>query len=296
MAKPTKISGGTVDPGRRNTFRYFLLSVIIVLASLAIFATGVMAKSDNPPGQSTQNHGNGEPPDQGTQGQGSGNSPGQGSQGHGNSDNPGQGSQGQGNGGSSGQDHQGQGGGSSPGQGNSGSSEQVSQNQGSGESSGQGSQDEGSGESSGQGNRGSSGQGSQNQGSGGSSGQGSQDQGSGESSGQGSQGQGSGGPSGQGSQGQSARIAPYVTIVSPPDGSATGEGNIDIDIHFRSSANPNEQPNRPTGNVGTVVLEIDGVEVAQHSNPPQIKEGDHTFSVDTCSYPNGNITLQAFAY
>ena len=70
---------------------------------------------------------------------------------------------------------------------------------------------------------------------------------------------------------------------------------IGVAVHFRASANPNDK-RKNTGNVKTVVLKIDDVEVDRHENLPQVKEGTHTFEVDISGYPDSIVNLQAFAY
>ena len=89
---------------------------------------------------------------------------------------------------------------------------------------------------------------------------------------------------------------PDVSIVSPADGVATDQGLIDVEVAFRASANPTGKAKRTTGNVSTVILPVNGVEVDRYENPRNVKEGTHTFEVDLSAFPDGAVTLQACAY
>ena len=65
---------------------------------------------------------------------------------------------------------------------------------------------------------------------------------------------------------------------------------------FGSSADPNGE-GKPTGNVSTVVLKLDGVEVNSYDNPPAMKRGTHTFAVDVSSHhADGPIAIEACAH
>jgi Ca2+-binding RTX toxin-like protein len=89
-------------------------------------------------------------------------------------------------------------------------------------------------------------------------------------------------------------IAPFICITSPEDGFTTSPGLLQVEVKFRASANHYKY--QPTGNVKLIILKINGEEVARVENPPQEKEGTHVFEVDTSSYPDGEITLQALAF
>ena len=89
---------------------------------------------------------------------------------------------------------------------------------------------------------------------------------------------------------------PQVSITSPVDGLATGGDTIQVSVDFRASANSTGKANGPTGNVSTVVLLANGEEVGVHENPPQMKEGTHTFDVDLSSHGDSVIVLQVCAY
>jgi hypothetical protein len=88
---------------------------------------------------------------------------------------------------------------------------------------------------------------------------------------------------------------PFVVIVSPEDNSTTDSDSLAVEVAFKAGAG---QPGRggPGGNVQLITLEVDGAEVGHYNNPPQIKEGIHTFDVDISSYPDGPITLQAHGF
>lgn len=67
-----------------------------------------------------------------------------------------------------------------------------------------------------------------------------------------------------------------------------------VDVRFGASAN--DGSTRATGNVQTVVLELDGREVGRYANPARVKEGSYRFTVALGNVPEGAHTLRAFAY
>ena len=89
-------------------------------------------------------------------------------------------------------------------------------------------------------------------------------------------------------------VGPDVSIVSPADGVATAQVAIEVEVAFRASANSKKA--KTTGNVSTVILLVNGVEVDRYENPRNIKEGTHTFQVDLSAFPDSNVTLQACSY
>ncbi len=90
-------------------------------------------------------------------------------------------------------------------------------------------------------------------------------------------------------------VAPEARIRSPVDGLATNQDTLSVEVAFRASANPNGEGER-TGNVSTVVLKLDGVEVNSYDNPPAMKRGTHTFAVDVSSHADGPIAIEACAH
>jgi alpha-tubulin suppressor-like RCC1 family protein/PKD repeat protein len=90
--------------------------------------------------------------------------------------------------------------------------------------------------------------------------------------------------------------SPTVTITLPADGHVTGQDTLAVEVAFRADAAPRGRADGPTGNVETLLLTVDGVEVARHQNPPQVKEGHHTFVVDLSAYPDGLVTLEAHGF
>ena len=90
-------------------------------------------------------------------------------------------------------------------------------------------------------------------------------------------------------------VAPEVSILSPEDGLATNQDTLPVEVAFGSSADPNGE-GEPTGNVSTVVLKLDGVEVNSYDNPPAMKLGTHTFAVDVRSHADGPIAIEACAH
>ena len=92
-----------------------------------------------------------------------------------------------------------------------------------------------------------------------------------------------------------AEVAPDVSIISPADGIATAQGEVQVNVAFRATANSAEEQG-PTGNVIIVVLLLNGEEVGRYENPPQVKEGTHTFEVDISGLPDGAVSFEACAY
>lgn len=93
--------------------------------------------------------------------------------------------------------------------------------------------------------------------------------------------------------GGAASPAPTVAIVWPAPAAATSARTIAVDVRFAASAN--DGAGGPTGNVHTVVLELDGREVGRYANPPRIKAGSHQFTVDLGAFEGAHV-LRAFAY
>lgn len=91
-------------------------------------------------------------------------------------------------------------------------------------------------------------------------------------------------------------VAPTVSITSPQDGFATNQSTLTVTVSFKASANSTGKAQTSTGNVSLLILKINNNEVARFDNPPNIKEGNHTFSVDLSNYPESKAILQAFAY
>src|SRR3990170_150578 len=75
-----------------------------------------------------------------------------------------------------------------------------------------------------------------------------------------------------------ATPAPSVAIVSPAAGDATNAQPLAVEVRFAASASDGTSAG-PTGNVHTLVLELDGREVGRHATPPQVKSGSHQFTV-----------------
>lgn len=84
-------------------------------------------------------------------------------------------------------------------------------------------------------------------------------------------------------------VAPRVSITSPQNGAKVCGDSLNIVVSF----GPKE---KGKGNVKTIKLKLNGKLVATHDNPAQIKEGTHTFTLDIKDLPDGDHTLQAFAY
>ena len=78
---------------------------------------------------------------------------------------------------------------------------------------------------------------------------------------------------------QSSNIQPNVSITSPQNNFVTNDNTLQITVEFFADANPNGK-SKNTGNVKKVLLKQNGVEIASFNNPPNQKEGTHTFSVD----------------
>jgi len=101
-------------------------------------------------------------------------------------------------------------------------------------------------------------------------------------------------------KGKKGEVAPTVSITSPQDGAKVGGDTLNVVVSFSARERietPSRQAREGTrGNVRTIKLKLDGKLVATHDNPAQIKEGTHTFKLDITNLPDGDHTLQAFAY
>lgn len=93
-----------------------------------------------------------------------------------------------------------------------------------------------------------------------------------------------------------SKPAPFVTILSPDDGAAMNQEVLEVEVLFRSDANPMGNSKGRTGNVHTVVLFLDGVAVDRYDNPPAVKEDSWVFTVDISQLAEGYHTLRALAY
>jgi Ca2+-binding RTX toxin-like protein len=82
--------------------------------------------------------------------------------------------------------------------------------------------------------------------------------------------------------------APSVTIISPEDGASGGPGIYPVIVSFSANAD--------SDNAVTIILKGNGHEIARHENPVDVKEGTHTFEIDTALYSTGEKEIQAFAY
>lgn len=92
-----------------------------------------------------------------------------------------------------------------------------------------------------------------------------------------------------GAFGKNVEVAPMVNITSPQDGAIIYENSLSVMVNFC----PKE---KGKGNVRTIELKLDGELVATYNNPAHIKEGTYTFTLDITDLPDGEHTLQAFAY
>lgn len=85
-------------------------------------------------------------------------------------------------------------------------------------------------------------------------------------------------------------VAPEVSITSPEEWAVISEDTLEVVVEF----GPKE---KGKGNVRNILLYLDEAEVARYENPANIKEGSHTFTVQTLGLEDGQeYILQAFAY
>ncbi|MBI2190350.1 MAG: Ig-like domain-containing protein [Planctomycetes bacterium] len=82
-----------------------------------------------------------------------------------------------------------------------------------------------------------------------------------------------------------------VSIVSPADGSFISGNLLSVTVAFSAKL----EKGKFAGNVQTVILKMNGTEVGQYENPPQVKWGSVTFNVDVSSV-TGVACFQAEAY
>ncbi|MBD3322898.1 MAG: hypothetical protein GF350_17505, partial [Chitinivibrionales bacterium] len=87
--------------------------------------------------------------------------------------------------------------------------------------------------------------------------------------------------------------APTVKVMSPDDGFATNGGSMQVTVEYSS---PTNHKGKNTGNVKAVILYGNNEVVGRYDNPPSIKTGEHTFSIDISSLADGPFHLFAEAY
>jgi hypothetical protein len=86
--------------------------------------------------------------------------------------------------------------------------------------------------------------------------------------------------------------APSVEIAWPAPSRATNADALAVDVRFEAGTDAQGQ----AAAVRTIVLTLDERTVGVYSNPPQVKQGTHRFTVDLAAATEGAQTLRAFAY
>ncbi|GAH66173.1 unnamed protein product, partial [marine sediment metagenome] len=98
-----------------------------------------------------------------------------------------------------------------------------------------------------------------------------------------------------GSKGKSP-VAPYVEITSPAAEFPTNAGEVTVTVHFKADANPTDKKEKATGNVKTIILLLNGKEVARFENKPNVKEDTIDFTVDISGIVDQAIVFAAQAF
>ena len=76
---------------------------------------------------------------------------------------------------------------------------------------------------------------------------------------------------------------PQVAILSPANGDSISSPTLAVEVAFDARQ----------GNLHLLILRANGTEVGHHENPPKIKSGTITFTLDTSLFPAGAVQLQA---
>ena len=95
--------------------------------------------------------------------------------------------------------------------------------------------------------------------------------------------------SGTASFAKNADVAPGVSIITPIEHAVVSGDTLNVIVWFFSK-------DKGQANVLYLRLEMDGKEVAVYRNKANVKEENHTFSVEIAHLEPGEHTLQAFAY